>query len=90
MSAAREKSELILTFDQPVVWADSLRSEFLIDGKRGRVLSGLSKGNTLRLSLAATSGKEITYLDSASWSQQRLLRGKNSIAALTFAGVPIR
>jgi hypothetical protein len=90
LSAVREKSELILTFDQPVVWADSLRSEFLIDGKRGLVQRGLSKGNTLRLSLTAPSGKEVTYLDSASWSQQRLLRGKNGIAALTFEGVAIR
>ncbi|RLS52420.1 MAG: DUF2341 domain-containing protein [Planctomycetota bacterium] len=90
LSAVRKKSEVILTFDQPVIWADSLRSEFLVDGKRGRVLSGLSKGNTLRLSLAAPSGKQITYLDSASWSQQRLLRGMNGIAALTFEGVAIR
>jgi len=90
VSAVREKSALILTFDQPVVWSDSLRSEFFIDGKRGAVTRGTSKGNTLHLSLSTPAGKEITYLDSASWSQQRLLRGKNGIAALTFAGVPIR
>jgi hypothetical protein len=90
VSAVREKSALILTFDQPVAWSDSLRSEFLIDGKRGAVTRGTSKGNTVNLSLSTPAGKEITYLDSASWSQQRLLRGKNGIAALTFAGVPIR
>jgi hypothetical protein len=90
VSAVREKSALILTFDQPVVWGDSLRSEFLIDGKRGAVTRGTSQGNTLHLSLSTPAGKEITYLDSASWSQQRLLRGKNGIAALTFEGVAIR
>ena len=31
----------------------------------------------------------ISYLDSASWSQSRLLRGENGIAALTFCEVPI-
>ena len=31
----------------------------------------------------------ITYLDSASWSPENLLYGKNGIAALTFCDVPI-
>jgi len=31
----------------------------------------------------------ITYLDELSWSQDRLLVGRNGIAALTFCNVPI-
>lgn len=84
------RSTLTLTFDQPVVWIDSLRSEFLIDGKRGQVLRGEAKGNKLRLVTSVTGATSLTYLDSTTWSQQRLLRGKNGIAALTFEGVAIR
>lgn len=85
----KSKSILRLTFDQPIVWMDSLRSEFLIDGKRGQVIRGSAKGTTLQLLTSTTEGKKLTYLDSATWSQQRLLRGQNGIAALTFEGVPI-
>jgi hypothetical protein len=86
----KNRSTITLTFDQPVVWMDSLRSEFLIDGKRGQVMRGETKGNTLRLVTSVTGATSLTYLDSATWSQQRLLRGKNGIAALTFEGVAIR
>ena len=34
------------------------------------------------------SGK-VTYLDERAWSQDRLLVGKNGIAALTFCNVPV-
>jgi hypothetical protein len=88
--ASNNRSIVTLTFDQPVVWMDSLRSEFLIDGKRGQVLRGEATGNTMRLVTSGSSGRTLSYLDSAAWSQQRLLRGKNGIAALTFAGVAIR
>ncbi|MFM7186848.1 MAG: DUF2341 domain-containing protein [Armatimonadota bacterium] len=85
----KNRSHIVLTFDQPVVWMDSLRSEFLIDGKRGQVMRGEAKGNTLRLMTSVTGASTLTYLDSATWSQQRLLRGTNGIAALTFSGVAI-
>jgi hypothetical protein len=84
------RSTIILTFDQPVVWSDALRSEFLVDGKRGQVMRGEAKGNTLKLVTSVPGATKLTYLDSATWSQQRLLRGKNGIAALTFEGVAIR
>jgi hypothetical protein len=93
VSVTRDKAKaftIIVTFDQPVVWSDSLRSEFFIDGKRGLVQRGASHGNTLHLELSTSAGSTLTYLDSATWSQQRLLRGRNGIAALTFTGVPIR
>jgi len=93
VSVTRDKakpSTIVVTFDQPVFWTDSLRSEFLIDGKRGLVQRGASHKNTLRLELSTPGGSTLTYLDSATWSQQRLLRGSNGIAALTFTGIPIR
>jgi len=93
VSVIRDKAKptaIVMTFDQPVVWSDSLRSEFLIDGKRGLVQHGASHKNTLRLELSTPTGSKLSYLDSETWSQQRLLRGSNGIAALTFAGVPIR
>jgi hypothetical protein len=37
----------------------------------------------------ASSAKLITYLKETSWSQDNLLMGANSIAALTFCKVPI-
>ena len=84
------KNEIVMEFDQPVKWDDSLVSEFYLDGERGRVASGTSAGNTITLKLAeAPAAKQITYLDSKSWSQKKLLRGENGLAALTFGEVPI-
>jgi hypothetical protein len=82
--------EILLEFDQPVNWDNALVTQFHLDGQKGKVVSGRASGNTLKLKLAGVSGaKTITYLDSASWSKDKLLRGKNGIAALTFCEVPI-
>ena len=43
---------------------------------------------TLKLKEPVQADK-ITYLDEMAWSQDRLLMGKNGIAALTFCNVPI-
>jgi hypothetical protein len=88
--ANRAGDVITLEFDQPVVWDNRLASEFYLDGQRGRVVSGSVTGSVLTLQLAAhsTAGK-LSYLDSNSWSQSRLLRGENGIAALTFCDVPI-
>jgi hypothetical protein len=87
-SPARDK--IVLTFDQPVVWADELAGEFYLDGKKGLVESGSVAGNVLTLKVKAPSDAgTITYLDSAKWSQDRLLVGTNGIAALTFCDVPV-
>lgn len=88
-SVGPNSNRLILTFDQPVVWSDNLKSEFYLSGKRGLVLSGVARQNTLELTFSeAVAGRALTYLDSAGWSQARLLRGVNGIAALTFCDVP--
>ena len=40
------KDEIALEFDQPVVWKDSLASQFYLDGEKGRVASGAVSGRT--------------------------------------------
>jgi hypothetical protein len=84
------REQVVLEFDQPVVWTDTLVKEFSFDGPPVSVTSGHVEGNTLVLRLSSgTTAKTVTYLDSKSWSQSRLLRGATGIAALTFCEVPI-
>ena len=81
---------VVLEFDQPVKWDDTLASQFYLDGEKGKVASGRVAGKVVTLKLAApSSAKTITYLDSKEWSQKTLLRGENGIAALTFCEVPL-
>ena len=80
-----------MEFDQPVEWDDQLIGEFYLDGKKGLVASGSVSGKRVKLQLTgSTTAQTITYLDSKNWSQARLLRGQNGIAALTFCEVPIQ
>jgi len=84
------KNEIALEFDQPVVWNDSLLNEFYLDDAKELVASGASEGNLVTLKLKqASTAENITYLKEMSWSQQRLLKGKNGVAALTFCNVAI-
>jgi hypothetical protein len=88
--ASDKKDEIVLEFDQPVKWDNTLVSEFYLDGQKGEVVSGTVSGNVILLKLRGTStAGKITYLDSKSWSQKNLLRGENGIAALTFCEVPV-
>jgi hypothetical protein len=88
--ASEQKNEIVMEFDQPVTWDDTLAGEFYLDGQKGKVASGTVSGNTLKLKLSgASTAKYVTYLDSAAWSQAKLLRGENGIAALTFCEVLI-
>jgi hypothetical protein len=88
--ASDAKDEIALEFDQPITWDDTLAGQFYLDGAKGKIASGRVKGNVLTLKLAAPSmAKNITYLDSAAWSQKTLLRGENGLAALTFCEVPL-
>ena len=84
------RDTIVLEFDQPVVWKDSLTSQFYLDGEKDKVASGAAAGNavTLRLKEASEASK-ITYLREQSWSHKNLLRGRNGIAALTFCNVPV-
>jgi hypothetical protein len=85
-----QKNAIALEFDQPVQWDDSLCDQFALDGKSDAVLSGSAEGKTLVLKLReGVVGKQITYLDSDRWSQEKLLWGANGLAALTFCEVEI-
>ena len=81
---------IALEFDQAVVWTDSLVDEFHLDDVNEKVASAAVSGNVLTLKLKeASAAKTITYVKEKSWSQERLLMGKNGIAALTFCDVTI-
>jgi hypothetical protein len=84
------KDSIVLEFDQPVVWTDSLIGQFYLDGAKEKIASGAAAGNRITLKLKETSAaRKITYLKETDWSQDRLLWGQNGIAALTFCNVPI-
>jgi hypothetical protein len=88
--AGGAKDTVALEFDQPVVWNDSLISEFYLDGAKGMVVAGTVSGNVVTLKLKEPStARKITYIKETDWSQDRLLIGANGIAALTFAEVEI-
>lgn len=88
--ATSAKDAIVLEFDQPVVWNDSLINEFYLDGAKGMLASGSVSRNVVTLKLKASSdAKKITYLKEVKWSQDRLIMGANGIAALTFCEVPI-
>jgi hypothetical protein len=85
-----EDNEIVLYFDQPVVWNDALLSQFYLDGEKDKFASGRTEGNKILLTLKPGAvGTTISYLKEAQWSQNNLLIGKNGIAALTFCEVPI-
>ncbi len=88
--ASDKKDEIVMEFNQPVNWDNTLAGQFYLDGEKGKVASGAVSGPVVTLKLTAPStAQKLTYLDSASWSQTHLLRGENGIAALTFCEVPI-
>jgi hypothetical protein len=82
--------ELALEFDQPIAWDEALVSEFYLDGEKARVASGTANGNVLTIKLSESStAQRLSYLSERDWSQKRLLKGQNGLAALTFCNVPI-
>ena len=84
------RGEIILVFGQPIDWDDATASELRLDGEPGRIRSGRAAGSTLRLAVApGCDAKTITYLVDRQWHPDRVLRGSNGIAALTFHAVPI-
>ncbi len=87
--AMLQGNEIVLGFDQPVVWNDALLSQFYLDGEKDKFASGRVEGNAITLTLKeGAQGSTITYLKEANWSQDILLMGENGIAALTFCEVP--
>jgi len=85
-----DRDELVLEFDQDMVWSDSLTSQFHLVGEPKSVASGSAALSRITLKLKGPSkAAKLTYLDSASWSPDNLLYGQNGLAALTFCEVPI-
>jgi hypothetical protein len=85
-----QRDEVVLEFDYPVVWSDSLVSQFHLDGEPKQVVAGSANGSRITLKLKEpTKSKTVTYLDSAHWNPDNLLYGENGLAALTFCEVPI-
>lgn len=85
------KDTIALEFDQPVVWNDTLVTQFYLDGEKDQVAAGSVSGNVLTLKLKeASTAKTITYLKEVAWKQDTLLMGENGIAALTFCEVPLQ
>jgi hypothetical protein len=88
--ADANRSEIILAFGQPIEWDDATASELRLNGEPGRVHSGRATGAMLRLAVApGCDAATITYLVDRQWHPERVLRGSNGIAALTFHAVPI-
>jgi hypothetical protein len=86
------KNEIALEFDQVMVWNSAAKVNFYLDGLGGKVTSGSASGNVIKLQLnAASTQSTITYLKDIYWdgAPESVLRGFNTIAALTFADVPI-
>ena len=92
--ASKAKTEIALQFDQPILWVDSIKSNFFLDRiLANKIVSGKVNANRLTLNLnAATSAKTITYLKGETWNmnQGRLIYGTNELAALTFSEVAIQ
>jgi len=85
-----KRDEIALEFGQPMAWNDSLVSEFYPDNEVGQITSGRVDGTRILLKLKESLTKNtLTYLNSENWSQDRMLEGKNGIAALTFADGPV-
>ncbi len=85
-----QRDELELEFDQPVIWSDTLTSQFYLNGESKQIASGAASGSRLTLKLTAPSiATKVSYLDSAAWNPDNLLSGKNGLAALTFCDVRI-
>ncbi len=85
------QDSITLGFDQPVIWLDSLASQFYLDGEKGKVAGGSVKGNTITLKLTGPStAAKITYLKETNWNQNDLIFGANGIAALTFCEVTLQ
>lgn len=88
--AGEDRTEILLQFDQPVVWTPELAREFYLDEIPDQVVAGEERGTVLSLKLREKSfASRITYLRERDWNQSRLLVGRNGLAALTFCDVPI-
>ena len=90
--SSASRNEITLEFDQDIAWNPGAPGLFYLDRLAGMVTSGSATGKVVKLRLNAPStAQTITYLQGGTWDgvQGNLLYGKNGIAALTFADVPL-
>ncbi len=84
------QNSITMQFDQPVVWQDSLLTQFYCDGKPQKEVTATVSGNAVTLNFKTPpAAKTISYLKEMQWNQDNLLRGTSGIAALTFCEVEI-
>lgn len=87
------RNEIALEFSQNMSpWVMASKGLFFLDGAAANVSTGSVSGKIIKLQLlAASSAQTITYLKGSSWDrvQGNLVYGANSVAALTFAEVPL-
>ena len=87
-----ERKELVMEFDQPMVWKEENKAWIELDGKAAGITGGKAEGNRLVLGLeGGGEAKKLGYLSGKSWDGKadRLIYGVNGIAALSFSGVEI-
>jgi len=90
-----DRKTIELVFDSPMTWNDRCLDLFYSGTRRLEIVSGYVEGERIVLRLKqpiAGAGSEpvlLTYVDSDSWGQDRLLFGVNGRAVLTFSDVPI-
>ena len=86
------QDEITLTFDQDVKWEDEVAWRFYLDGSLAEAIAIEGSGKVISVKLAASStAKTMTYIKGGKWKQEEaIIRGSNTIAALTFCEVPIQ
>ena len=87
-----ERKEVVMEFDQPMVWKEENKAWIELDGKVAKITGGKAEGNRLVLGLeGGGEAKKLGYLSGKSWDGKadRLIYGVNGIAALSFSGVEI-
>lgn len=91
-----DRKALELIFDSPVTWNERCTDQFYVGDRRLEIESGFTSGACVTLILKSELESSpdqfplLKYVDSQSWSQDRLLFGANGLAALTFCDEPIR
>ncbi|QDU92594.1 DUF2341 domain-containing protein [Lignipirellula cremea] len=88
--ANADRQAIVLEFDQPVAWDDTLLGQFYLGEANEPFVSAVASGNALTLQLKEPAvADRITYLQEKNWRPQQVLRGQNGLAALSFCEVMI-
>ena len=87
------RNQIVLVFNQNMVWTNSITANFYLDRTAGWVAAGSASNNVVTLTLSGSSTNQtIDYVVDQYWTSSattNLLYGSNGVAALTFYAVPI-